>query len=275
MSDAEAHGHGCCCGAGVRSERSARGIDRRHRRQSQDGSRLTGHPLVPSAALARGKGSETARAIMTTDPFPKEYAVTVQTGARDRSRVGGTAKGSGMIEPNMATMLGFLTTDASVGPALLDRALRESGTRYVQRHHRRRRVLDERLVVRPGVRRERCHGRRGARTLRSSKRFCRVERARARYRARWRGRDEADQRSTFATHGPRRGAPGCAHDRQLSAGEDRGSRRGPELGPHRRGCRTRRCEVRRAARHRARGQRFCSSRMGCRMTMQRRARRST
>ena len=78
------------------------------------------------AALARGKGSETARAIMTTDPFPKEYAVTVQT-ARGSFTVGGTAKGSGMIEPNMATMLGFLTTDARVAPALLDRALRESG----------------------------------------------------------------------------------------------------------------------------------------------------
>src|SRR6187551_665160 len=77
-------------------------------------------------ALARGKGSDTARAIMTTDPFPKECAVTVQTG-RGTFMVGGTAKGSGMIEPNMATMLGFLTTDAGVSPALLDRALRESG----------------------------------------------------------------------------------------------------------------------------------------------------
>jgi glutamate N-acetyltransferase/amino-acid N-acetyltransferase len=76
-------------------------------------------------ALARGKGSEAARAIMTTDPFPKEYAVTVQT-AGSSFAVGGTAKGAGMIEPNMATMLGFLTTDASVPPALLQRALRES-----------------------------------------------------------------------------------------------------------------------------------------------------
>ena len=76
-------------------------------------------------ALARGQGSETARAIMTTDPFPKEHAVMVQTG-RGVFAVGGTAKGSGMIEPNMATMLGFLTTDASVPPALLHRALRES-----------------------------------------------------------------------------------------------------------------------------------------------------
>ncbi len=77
------------------------------------------------AALARGKGSDTAQAIMTTDPFPKEHAVRVQT-SRGSFVVGGTAKGSGMIEPNMATMLGFLTTDASVPPALLRRALVES-----------------------------------------------------------------------------------------------------------------------------------------------------
>jgi glutamate N-acetyltransferase/amino-acid N-acetyltransferase len=76
-------------------------------------------------ALSRGKGSEVSRAIMTTDPFPKECAVSVQTG-RGSFVVGGTAKGSGMIEPNMATMLGFLTTDAAVPPALLHRALRES-----------------------------------------------------------------------------------------------------------------------------------------------------
>ena len=69
------------------------------------------------AALARGKGSETARAIMTTDPFPKEQAVSVQT-PQGTFCVAGTAKGSGMIEPNMATMLGFLTTDADVPPEI-------------------------------------------------------------------------------------------------------------------------------------------------------------
>ena len=74
------------------------------------------------AALARGEGAAAARAIMTTDPFPKEYAVRVQT-ARGAFTVGGTAKGSGMIEPNMATMLGFLTTDARVPAPLLRRAL--------------------------------------------------------------------------------------------------------------------------------------------------------
>src|SRR3954465_9248991 len=78
-----------------------------------------------SRALARDRGSATSLAIMTTDPFPKEHAVTVDTAAGTFT-VGGTAKGSGMIEPNMATMLGFLTTDAQVPPALLHRALVES-----------------------------------------------------------------------------------------------------------------------------------------------------
>ncbi len=78
-----------------------------------------------TGTLARGKGGEAARAIMTTDPFPKECAVRVET-PRGAFLVGGTAKGSGMIEPNMATMLGFLTTDAQVPPALLRRALVES-----------------------------------------------------------------------------------------------------------------------------------------------------
>lgn len=76
-------------------------------------------------ALAPGLGSDTARAIMTTDPFPKEYAVTVRMDG-GRFTIGGTAKGSGMIEPHMATMLAFLTTDATVSPALLRRALQES-----------------------------------------------------------------------------------------------------------------------------------------------------
>ena len=75
--------------------------------------------------LARGKGSEAARAIMTTDPFPKEEAVKVETASGTFS-IGGTAKGAGMIEPNMATMIGLLTTDAKVPPALLRRALQES-----------------------------------------------------------------------------------------------------------------------------------------------------
>jgi glutamate N-acetyltransferase/amino-acid N-acetyltransferase len=73
-------------------------------------------------ALAGDGGPSAARAIMTTDPFPKEAAVEATTPA-GRFRVGGIAKGSGMIEPLMATMLAAVTTDAAVEPALLQRAL--------------------------------------------------------------------------------------------------------------------------------------------------------
>jgi len=75
-----------------------------------------------ASALSRDGGAAAARAIMTTDPFPKEAAVEVATPS-GRFRVGGIAKGSGMIEPLMATMLGVVTTDAAVPPALLQRAL--------------------------------------------------------------------------------------------------------------------------------------------------------
>ena len=75
-----------------------------------------------AARVSPDGGPDAARAIMTTDIFPKEHAVTVQT-ERGSFTVGGMTKGAGMIEPNMATMLGFLTTDAEVPPALLRKAL--------------------------------------------------------------------------------------------------------------------------------------------------------
>jgi glutamate N-acetyltransferase/amino-acid N-acetyltransferase len=78
-----------------------------------------------AARLGRDQHAAASRAIMTTDPFPKERAVRVAT-PRGRFAVGGMAKGSGMIEPRMATMLAFLTTDAAVAPALLHRALVEA-----------------------------------------------------------------------------------------------------------------------------------------------------
>jgi glutamate N-acetyltransferase / amino-acid N-acetyltransferase len=76
---------------------------------------------LPAAfrALGADQGAAAARAIMTTDPFPKEAAARI-----GGFSIGGMAKGSGMIEPMMATMLGFVTTDALVSPGLLDRALR-------------------------------------------------------------------------------------------------------------------------------------------------------
>jgi glutamate N-acetyltransferase/amino-acid N-acetyltransferase len=76
-------------------------------------------------ALGETQGALAACAIMTTDPFPKESAARVSIGGREVS-VGGMAKGSGMIEPNMATMLGFVTTDADVPKVLLERALRDA-----------------------------------------------------------------------------------------------------------------------------------------------------
>ena len=78
--------------------------------------------IAASDALARDANADAARAIMTTDPFPKEHAIRVES-AGGTYHVGGMCKGSGMIEPMLATMLGFLTTDAAVPPALLQRAL--------------------------------------------------------------------------------------------------------------------------------------------------------
>jgi glutamate N-acetyltransferase/amino-acid N-acetyltransferase len=77
------------------------------------------------AALGRLSAAahlDAARAIMTTDRSPKEAAVEVALGA-SKFRVGGIAKGAGMIEPHMATMLATVTTDVSIDPALLHRAL--------------------------------------------------------------------------------------------------------------------------------------------------------
>jgi glutamate N-acetyltransferase/amino-acid N-acetyltransferase len=79
------------------------------------------------ASLGRD-GAAAARGIMTTDVAPKEHSVEVTTAA-GTFRVGGIAKGAGMIEPNMATMLAFVTTDAAVAPPLLDRVVREVADR--------------------------------------------------------------------------------------------------------------------------------------------------
>jgi len=73
--------------------------------------------------LDKNGGDAATRAIMTTDPFPKSCAATYAA-AGGTVTVGGMAKGSGMIEPRMATMIGVLTTDARVSPAILGAALR-------------------------------------------------------------------------------------------------------------------------------------------------------
>ncbi len=81
-----------------------------------------------AAGLSAEAGTEAAQAIMTTDTRPKEIAVKVDLGGH-LITIGGMAKGSGMIHPNMATMLAFLTTDAEVDPAFLHQALTEANQR--------------------------------------------------------------------------------------------------------------------------------------------------
>jgi glutamate N-acetyltransferase/amino-acid N-acetyltransferase len=81
-----------------------------------------------AAALSTEGGGAAAEAIMTTDTTPKEYAVRFSLGGKDVV-IGGMAKGSGMIHPNLATMLSFLTTDAVIERDALDAALRYAADR--------------------------------------------------------------------------------------------------------------------------------------------------
>lgn len=83
------------------------------------------NPLVTEANSTLEAGDAAAEAIMTTDTFSKQAAVQLEIGGAVVT-IGGMAKGSGMIHPNMATMLGFITTDAAISQALLDKALSDA-----------------------------------------------------------------------------------------------------------------------------------------------------
>jgi len=110
----------------------ALGIDKAHVLVSSTG--IIGTPLpmdrilpaIPKLAerLSRKGGSDAAHGILTTDHVPKESVVKGST-----FTVGGMAKGCGMIAPNMATMLAYLTTDADVPRAELQRILKEAADR--------------------------------------------------------------------------------------------------------------------------------------------------
>lgn len=78
-----------------------------------------------AASLSRGDEETLARAIMTTDTVPKHAAVTCEIDGK-KVTVGGMCKGAGMIEPMMATMLCFITTDAAADPAWLKQVLKKS-----------------------------------------------------------------------------------------------------------------------------------------------------
>lgn len=83
---------------------------------------FTEHMKELVAGLRADGNSEAVHAIMTTDTVPKEVAVEFALGGK-QCRLGGMAKGSGMIHPNMATTLNFITTDAAISTAMLQRAL--------------------------------------------------------------------------------------------------------------------------------------------------------
>jgi glutamate N-acetyltransferase / amino-acid N-acetyltransferase len=75
--------------------------------------------------LDAGAHASAAEAIMTTDKFPKELSVRIKLDGVEVT-IGGMAKGSGMIAPNMATMLAFITTDAAISAELLQTALKDA-----------------------------------------------------------------------------------------------------------------------------------------------------
>ena len=74
------------------------------------------------AQLSKDGNENAAEGIMTTDTFKKEIAVSFTIDGKE-CKIGGMAKGSGMIHPNMATMLVFITTDVAISPEMLQKAL--------------------------------------------------------------------------------------------------------------------------------------------------------
>ena len=108
------------------------GVDPKHVLVASTG--VIGRPLPMNRLLAGMKqatkklgrtpahGLAAEKAVMTTDTKPKQACAKVKIGGKTVT-VGGMSKGSGMIEPNMATMLGFVTTDANITAAMLKRAL--------------------------------------------------------------------------------------------------------------------------------------------------------
>ena len=80
--------------------------------------------LATLLASGMDAGTQAAQAIMTTDTHKKEIAYTFTVGGKTAA-IGGMAKGSGMIHPNMCTMLAYVTTDAAIAQPLLQKALSE------------------------------------------------------------------------------------------------------------------------------------------------------
>ncbi|MCP4415602.1 MAG: bifunctional glutamate N-acetyltransferase/amino-acid acetyltransferase ArgJ, partial [Chloroflexi bacterium] len=88
--------------------------------------------VAGAEGLSSENGRLAAKAIMTTDTHPKHLAVSVELPG-GQATIGGMAKGSGMIHPNMATMLAVLTTDAQIAPDVLDSLLETAVNRSFNR----------------------------------------------------------------------------------------------------------------------------------------------
>ncbi len=93
------------------------------------------------AAAKADAWDEAARAIMTTDTYPKLATRSARLGEAQVT-INGIAKGSGMIAPDMATMLVFIFTDAALPARILQKLLERVGGAKLQLHHRGRRYLD-------------------------------------------------------------------------------------------------------------------------------------
>ena len=157
-------------------------------------------PRLYAAARADGLDDFT-RAIMTTDRFEKRALQMVPLGPKTRARVVGVAKGAGMIAPNMATTLAFVSTDAAVSQASCARPLREE-VESLQPDLRRRRHLHQRLAL-PAWRRARPRTSRStaATRARRSARRC------ARCSTSWRGRSCATAKAPPTSSPSRCSAP--------------------------------------------------------------------
>ena len=185
----------------ARSRAAAAAALERHARRGAD--RVDGRHRLAAAGRAHARGDaraarrrwaasrcRAAEAIRTTDLRTKMSARTIELDGKPVQLVA-IAKGSGMIHPQMATMLCFIATDASISPGVLQAALAAAVEDTLQRHHRRRRHVDQRLRDRA---RQRAVGRaadrrHGARSSIASRRRC------ARSASTWRARSPPTARA--------------------------------------------------------------------------------
>ena len=175
----------------------------------------------------RTTGCAAAEAIMTTDTRAEGRLAQGATIGGKTVTVTGIAKGAGMIRPDMATMLGFVATDArDRARRCCSRCCSDVADALVQLHHRRRRYLDQRLLRADRHRHGRpCADRRGSQRRRAAlARGACIDVAAAPGagdRARRRGRDQVRHRAGRAAAATRRGMPaGRLRDRAFAAGQD-------------------------------------------------------